>query len=74
MTHLLQVAADDFHQLVSPFGAFLLVLDRRVCHMFADVVLDDLGHQAVHAATCCSKQMQNVRAAMPRVEGALDGF
>jgi hypothetical protein len=42
--------------------------------VLTDVVLDDLGHQAIHAAACCSKQVKDFGTAVFGFEGTFDGL
>jgi len=72
-TQLPQVRLNNLDQLFSAPGTGA-ALTIRIDHMHPDMVLNDLGHQAVHCAARSDNQMKNVGAALFFLDRALERF
>jgi hypothetical protein len=70
----LQLGAHDFDQFFGPLSAFPIGIIRRIGDVEADVILHDLGHEAVHGAACGSHEVHDFGAAFLPLERTFDGF
>ena len=65
---------DDRHQLFGGLNAGVVAWSQRVDHVLADVVLDDLGDEAVHRTAAGGGLLQHAGALGLFVDCALEGF
>jgi hypothetical protein len=72
-TQLPQVRLNNLDQFFRAPGTGA-ALTIRIDHMHPDMVLNDLGHQAVHCAARSDDQMKNVGAALFFLDRALERF
>src|ERR1700736_808422 len=71
---LLQVGPDDVDQLLGALDSLGLARDGRTCDMGEHVVLDDFRHQCVRRTADSRDLVQDLRAALLRLESPLQRF
>jgi hypothetical protein len=71
---LLEVSADGVDQLARGAGPVGIALSRGIYDVDTDVVLHDLGHEAVDGTSDGRDQLQHLRAPGLRLDGALEGL
>jgi hypothetical protein len=68
---LFKVSANDVHQLIRPFARIVPIF--RFQHVMAQMSFHELCHQAVHASSSSSDQLQYFGAIGPFLQGSFDG-
>src|SRR5579859_7793211 len=74
MTASLQIGSDDVQQLIRRIGIEGTWVLLEVDQMRADMVFDNLGHEALHGAACAGDQMHDLLASGLAGERPLDAL
>src|SRR4029450_1923650 len=73
MSSLLEVGADSVDQFAGRGGTVSIALTRWIDDVEADVILHDLGHEAVDRAADGRDELQRLRTARLVLQGPLEG-